>query len=171
MNELDKDLKELRRRLDEGMIQRAYRGIISYMSRLRTVLAAQYGGHAVSVLYQGYLDMTYFALIPDNLKKRSLKLAIVFNYESFQFEIWLAARNRRLQHHHWKLFSDAAYTKHTLVAPAAGVDAILKAVLAADYSLGSEDSLTGQIAELVKAFERDVEEFLDKLDVKQSLKE
>ena len=39
--------------------------------------------------------MTYFALFPDALKKHNLKLATVFNYQTFRFEVWLAARNRQ----------------------------------------------------------------------------
>jgi hypothetical protein len=70
MNTLEKDINDLQIRLKDGLIQRAYRGIVSYMSRLR----------AVSGLYQGYFDMTYFALFPDELKARDLKLTIVFNF-------------------------------------------------------------------------------------------
>jgi hypothetical protein len=62
MDTLDKDIQELRRRLGEGAIQRAYKGIISYMSHLRTVFVAQQGERAVSGLYQGYFDMTYFGV-------------------------------------------------------------------------------------------------------------
>lgn len=80
MNTLDKDIKELQIRLKDGSIQRAYRGIVSYMSRLRTVFADKLGEKAVSGLYQGYFDMTYFALFPDELKARDLKLAVVFNF-------------------------------------------------------------------------------------------
>ncbi|MBN1904372.1 MAG: hypothetical protein JW927_04675 [Deltaproteobacteria bacterium] len=79
MNALDKDIKELQIRLKDGSIQRAYWGIVSYMSRLRAVFADKLGDRAVSGLYQGYFDVTYFALFPDELKARDLKLAIVFN--------------------------------------------------------------------------------------------
>ena len=34
--------------------------------------------------------MTYFALFPASLKCRGLKVTIVFNYEAFRFEAWLA---------------------------------------------------------------------------------
>ncbi|MGJ8639018.1 MAG: DUF7000 family protein [Opitutaceae bacterium] len=39
--------------------------------------------------------MTYFALFTDELKARNLKLAILINYETFSFDIWLTARNRK----------------------------------------------------------------------------
>jgi hypothetical protein len=164
MDKLDIDIQELRRRLAEGAIQRAYRGIVSYMSHLRSVFAAQQGERAVSGLYQGCFDMTYFALFPDALKKRNLKLAIVFNYHTFRFEIWLAARNRQLQQRYWKLLLDAGYKAHPLAKPAVGNDAIVEAVLAADYSLEREDDLTAHIVEGVRVFEQGILQFLGKVD-------
>ena len=125
MNILDKDIRELQKRLNDGLIQRAYRGIVSYMSRLRTVFADQRGERATSGLYQGYFDMTYFALFPDELKERDLK-------------------------------------------PAVGIDAILMAVLATDYSLENKDSLTTQIVEGVMAFEQDIFPFLNEVDKKKN---
>lgn len=164
MGTLDEDIQELRRELGGGAIQRAYRGIVSYMSHLRTVFAAQQGERAVSGLYQGFFDMTYFALGPDALKRRNLKLAIVFNYQTFQFEVWLAARNRQLQRRYWELLLAAGYEKHLLVEPGTGIDAIAEAVLAAEYSLDAKDRLTAKIVEGVAVFERDIVAFLDEVD-------
>jgi hypothetical protein len=167
MGTLDKVIQELRRRLGEGAIQRAYRGIVSYMAHLRTVFAAQQGEGTVSGLYQGYFDMTYFALFPDALKKRQLKLAIVFNYQTFRFEVWLAARNRQLQRRYWELLHAAGYKKHPLVEPGMGIDAIVEVVLAENCSWDAEDHLTAQIIEGVKIFERDIVAFLSKVDAQQ----
>ena len=69
------------------MIQRVYRGIVSYMSRLRTVFASLRVEHVISGLYQGYFDKTYFALFSEELKARDLKLVVVINYESFAFGV------------------------------------------------------------------------------------
>jgi hypothetical protein len=164
MNTLDKDIKELQIRLKDGSIQRAYKGIVSYMSRLRTVFANQQVERVVSGIYQGYFDMTYFALFPDELKVRDLKLAIVFNYETFNFEIWLAARNRKVQKRYWELFFKYGYKKHSIIEPAVGIDAIVTAVLKKDYSLEAESSLTAQIIEGAIAFERDIISFLNEVD-------
>ena len=168
MDALNKDIQELRKRLVDGSIQRAYRGIVSYMSRLRKVFADQRGERAISGLYQGYFDMTYFALFSDELKGRDLKLAIVFNYETFSFEVWLAARNRKVQRHYWELLLNTGYKKHRLIEPAIGIDAIVMAVLAADYSLEAETSLTALIVEGVTDFERDIVSFLSEVDARQS---
>ncbi len=164
MSSFESDLEELQRRLGEGAIQRAYQAIIYTMSRLRGVFAAQQGERSVSGLYQGYFDMTYFALFPDELKRRDLKLAIVFNYSTFRFEVWLAARNRQVQRRYWELLRDAGYDQHQLIVPAAGRDAIVEAVLAEEFSLDDEKGLTTLVVEGVKAFERDMVEYLNRVD-------
>jgi hypothetical protein len=164
MNTLDKDIKELQTHLKGGSIQRAYKGIVSYMSRLRTVFANQQIERVVSGIYQGYFDMTYFALFPDALKARDLKLAIVFNYETFNFEVWLAARNRKVQKRHWGIFVKNNYKKHPIIEPAVGIDAIVTAVLKEDYSLEAETSLTAQIIEGAADFEKDIVSFLNEVD-------
>ncbi len=166
MNTLEKDIQELRERLRDGVTARAYRRILSYMSRLRTTFAEQRGEHAVSGVYQGSFDMTYFALFSDELKERNLKLAVVFNYASFAFEVWLAARNRKIQREYWELFRNAGYKKHRLVEPAVGVDAIATAALAPACSMEDEDGLAARIAEDVAAFEREIVSFLSDVDAK-----
>jgi hypothetical protein len=168
MASLNKDLQKLKKSLCDGSIQRAYRGIISYMSRLRRVFADQRGDRAVSGLYQGCFDMTYFALFPDGLKQRDLKVAVVFNYESFNFEAWLAARNRKVQYRYWELLLNSGYKKYRLVRPAVGIDAFVVAILASDYSMEAEDRLTTQIVEGVSAFERNIISFLNKVDPQHS---
>lgn len=168
MCNIDNDIQELRIRLEEGSIQRAYRGIVSYMSRLRTVFADQQGERAVSGLYQGHLDVTYFALFTDGLKARDLKLAILFNYETFHFDVWLTARNRKIQKRYWELLLNAGYEKYPLIEPAVGKVAILKATLISDYALGDESALNAKIIEGVTAFERDIVAFLDEVDPLQS---
>lgn len=166
MSTLDHDIQELQNRLKEGSVQRAYRGIIAFMSRLRKTFADFRGESAVSGLYQGYFDMTYFALFPEGLKVRDLKLAVVFNYETFHFEAWLSARNRKVQRYYWEILNRAGYEQHPLVEPSVGIDAIVMAVLATSYSLEDEANLTVRIVEGVAAFERDLLRFLSQLDEK-----
>jgi hypothetical protein len=112
--------------------------------------------------------MTYFALFSDKLRERDLKLAVVFNYETFGFEVWLAARNRKIQRRYWELFLNADYKKHRLVEPAVGIDAIVTAVLTANYSVEDEDSLATKILEGVTAFERDIVSFLSEVDAREN---
>ncbi len=153
-------VEELRRQLGKGAIQQAYRALLSYMMGLRTHFANRYGAHAVSGLYQGYMDMTYFALSPPSLKRRDLKVAIVFNYDAFKFEAWLAARNRKVQRQYWELFRDGGWAGFRVVTPAAGIDSIVECDLTGNFDLGKPDALTSEIEHATNAFIGNVERFL-----------
>ncbi|NTW29137.1 MAG: hypothetical protein HGA39_07220 [Coriobacteriia bacterium] len=168
MGTLDSDLSELRDYLGEGSIQRAYAAIVGYMARLRTHFASSQGERAVSSLYQGYFDMTYFALFPPALKSRDLKLAIVFDYESFGFEVWLAARNRKVQREYWELFRGSSWPDYRVVEPAAGVDAIVEYNVACGFALDDSEALTARIEDAVVALLGDIEQFLAIHDPRQA---
>jgi hypothetical protein len=160
VGELRSDLDELREQLDKGSIQRAYAAIVGYMSRLRAHYASTQGERAVSGLYQGYFDMTYFALFPPALKSRDLKLAVVFDYEAFRFEVWLAARNRKVQRQYWELLRNSGWSTYRIVEPAAGIDAIVEHDVVGEFDLDDPDGLTSQIADAVATFLADIEGFL-----------
>lgn len=157
---IDSDMQELRRQLAKGAIQNAYRALLSYMLGLRTHFMKGYPDFAVSALYQGYLDMTYFALVPPSLKTRGLKIAIVFNYSAFRFEVWLAGRDRKLQRQYWELFKDSQWPGYRVVAPAPGVDSIVECDLAADFDFSDPDALTSRIETAAAAFIAGMERFL-----------
>jgi hypothetical protein len=154
------DMEEFRRVLARGAVRRAYRALLSYMGRLRAHFENNLADCAVSDLYQGSMDVTHFAVFPSLLKQHSLKVAIVFNYEAFRFEAWLAGRNRKVQRQYWELFKGRPWPKYRVVEPAAGTGAILECVLAADFDLGEPDALTAAIATTAVAFITDIERFL-----------
>ena len=160
MHSTQADIEEFRRQLGKGSIQKAYKTILSFMTRLRTRFANKYPDIGVSGLYQGYLDMTYFALVPPSLKRCNLKVAIVFNYSSFRFEAWLAGRNRNVQQKYWKLLRDSHWAKYRLVTPAAGIDAIVECCLASDFDFDNPDALSSRIEKTTAAFLEDIERFL-----------
>jgi hypothetical protein len=160
MHLIQEDVEELRRQLEKGRIQKAYRALLSYMMGLRTHFANKYGENAISGLYQGYMDMTYFALFPSSLKHLDLKIAIVFNYEAFRFEAWLAARNRKVQREYWRLTKDSHWAEYRVVAPAGGIDSILECDLAKDFDLRDSDALTSRIETATSAFIENIERFL-----------
>jgi hypothetical protein len=106
------DMKEFREQLRSGSIRRAYRALLDYMMNLRKHFQRRYSDYSVSGLYQGCMDMTFFALVPPFLKRRGLKVAIVFNYDAFRFEAWLAGRNRQVQREYWELFKDTRWGEY-----------------------------------------------------------
>ena len=161
MDGLRGDLEELRCQLERDSVRRAYVAIVAYLSGLRTRFAATHEEWTVTGLYQGYFDMTYFALMPPSLGARNLKLAVVFDYESFHYQVWLAARNRRVQRHYWRLLRDQGWPSQSLVEPAAGVDAIVSRDVADGLALDDPDSLTAAVEQSVLALLQDLERFLD----------
>jgi hypothetical protein len=152
-------MEEFRRLLKKGSIQTAYRALLLYMMGLRTHFKNSRGG-SVSGLYQGYMDMTYFALFPPSLRRRNLKIAIVFNYDAFRFEVWLSARNQELQRQYWELFKDTEWPGYRVAAPAKGVDSILECDLASDFDLDDPDALTARIETTTLAFIDRIDGFL-----------
>ena len=108
----EEDLKDLRGQLEKGVVPRAYRALLSYMMGLRTHFRNIPAGFDVSSLYQGYMDMTYFALFPYSLKRHNLKIALVFNYDAYRFEAWLAGGNRKVQRQYWELFKGSQWPKY-----------------------------------------------------------
>lgn len=158
---LGDDLAEFRTQLVSGGLPRAYGSIIGYMSHARSHFVARDGERAVSALYQGVVDMTYFALFPPALKSRGLKLAVVFDYESFSFKVWLAARKRGLQRQYWQLLRDHGWSDGRLVEPATGVDAIVEVDVAEASELEAPEVLTLRIRAAAAELLDDLVGFLD----------
>jgi hypothetical protein len=164
MPSTSKEMKEFRSQLQKGSIQKAYGALLSYIMGLRRHFQNNLAGSTVSGLYQGYMDMTYFALFPPALKHRGLKIAIVFNYDTFGFEAWLAGGNRKVQRQYWELFKDSSWPEYRVVNPGKGVDSILECDLADDFDLDDPEALTACIEKAAVAFIGDVERFLAEHD-------
>jgi hypothetical protein len=163
-------IEEFRRLLARGSVQRAYQALQTYMTRLRAHFENNLADCAVSDLYQGYMDITHFAVFPSLLKQHSLKVAIVFNYEAFRFEAWLAGRNRKVQRQYWELFKGRPWPKYRVVTPATGIDSILECDLALDFDLDEPDALTSAIATTAVAFINDIERFLSEDQPKRTVR-
>jgi hypothetical protein len=106
------------------------------------------------------MDMSYFAISPPSLKKHDLKCAIVFNYETFRFEAWLAGRNRSINRKYWELLKEQKLQEYRIVAPAKGVDSIIECDLSQTFDLNNTEVLTTNIEKRIEAFIKDIERFL-----------
>jgi hypothetical protein len=160
MNSLTNDIEAFRRQLAKGSIQKAYRALVFFMFGLRTHFQRSEPGYAVSGLYQGYLDMTYFALFPPALKRRGLKIAFVFNYDAFRFEAWLSGRNRGVMDRYLELFRDLRPAKYRLAKLETGMDSIVECDLVQAFDLADPDALTAQIETATAAFIADMQRFV-----------
>ncbi len=153
MASLQESMQEYKRQLKEGQIQQAYRGLMDYIAELRTQIQKHFPEDEVSgSIYFGYMDMTYFAVIPTSLKQRKLKIAIVFLHEAFRFEVWLSGYNRQVQAKYWQLIRDSGWNKYHLVADPLKADSIIEHVLVQDPDFSDLAALTEQIAAGTKEF-------------------
>ncbi len=154
-------INEYKNQLKKGIIQKAYKGLIEYILDLKTYLKNKYPDYFISgSIYYGYMDMTYFSFFPASIKNRNLKAAIVFNYEQFRFEIWLAGYNKNVQTKYWKLFKGSGWNKYHIVSTTKGVDFVIDYTLASNPDFSNPDLLTKQIEAGALSFIKDIEDFL-----------
>ncbi len=161
MESFAENMCEYHHQLEKGAIQAAYRGLMRYMLGLKTHFQKRFPAYAQSgSLYSGFMDMTYFSLLPESLKQRGLKIAVVFLHESFRFEVWLAGYNRQVQAQYWAIFKKSDWRQYRLVPAPQGVDSILEHTLVDRPDFGDLDALTGRIERETTRFIADVEAFL-----------
>lgn len=161
MNQFHEYMNEYKRQMEKGVIQKAYQGLMKYILDLRTYFQNQYPDFFISgSIYYGYMDMTYFSFFPESLRQRNLKIAIVFIHETSRFEVWLAAKNKRVQSEYWKLIKESGWDKYTLVTSVKGFDSILEQVIVKNPDFRDLDRLTRQIEAGTLEFIRDIEDFI-----------
>jgi hypothetical protein len=154
-------IHEYRKQLEKGAIKKAYQGLMEYIMHLRMHFANKYPDYFVSgSIYYGYMDMTYFSIIPKSLKQRNLKTAIVFIHQTCRFEVWLAGYNKQVQQKYWQLFKESNWNKYPIVASTKGVDSIIESILVDNPDFSDLDGLTKQIESVALRFIKDIESFL-----------
>jgi hypothetical protein len=162
MESMPEYIKEYKKQLGKGVIQRAYQGLMKYIMDLRTHFSKNFPDFAPGNIYHGYMDMTYFPISPKSLKSRKLKIAVVFNYDQFRFEVWLAGYNKQIQQKYRILFQESDCNKYRIPSAIKGVDSIAEYTLAENPDFDDLDGLTKQIEKGTLNFISDIEDFLSK---------
>ena len=158
-------MKEFKKQLESGDIIKAYQGLMVYFRELRTHFKDKYTAYSIpGNIYYGYMDMTYFAILPESLKQRKLKIAIVFVYDAFRFEVWLSGMNRKVQVQYNKLIEETGWDKYHLTPNPGSEDSILDQVLVEDPDFSDLDLLTEKIDSGTLKFINDVEDFFSEYD-------
>jgi hypothetical protein len=104
---IQEDMNVFRMQLKIGSIQRAYKALLVYMMDLRTHLKKRHPGYAFSGLYQGYMDMTYFAIVPP-----------LFKHQNMNIE----CRTRNIEPQNGSAVNAAGKGRHTKILGFFGVD-------------------------------------------------
>ncbi|MHB1314706.1 MAG: DUF7000 family protein [Christensenellales bacterium] len=160
MGSLNDHVKEYTIQLSKGHIQKAYKGIMTFMSDLRAYLEREHPNYSASALYFGYMDMTYFAFTPPALKNMKLKIAIVFLHEECRFELWLAGNNRQIQAEYLEMLSHKNISPYTLSQIHPGVDSIIESILHEQPDFNHPDELKKQIEMKTIEFANDITSML-----------
>ena len=162
MESINECIKEYATQLSKGQIQKAYKGIMTFMAELRAYLESGYPDYTAGSLYFGYMDMTYFAFTPANLKNKKLKIAVVYLHEKGVFEVWLAGNNRKIQAEYIELMSSGNIGKYKLSQVIPGVDSIIESTLVEKPDFDHPEELKKQIEKKTMAFVGDIISILDK---------
>lgn len=166
MKSLQENMVEFRKQLEKGAIQKAYQGLMQYMMSLKNYFSNQYPDFSVSgSIYYGYMDMTYFSVFPRALKERDLKIAIVFVFDSFRFEVWLSGRNQKVLANYWKIFTDSGWDRCKIAPQGKWTDSILENILVDNPDFSDLEALTRQIDQGTMKFIKDVESFLTEAEI------
>jgi hypothetical protein len=160
VDSLNNHVREYTIQLSKGHIQKAYRGIMTFMSSLNAYFEGKYPDYTASALYFGYMDMTYFAFTPSALKNMRLKIAIVFLHVECKFEVWLAGNNRRVRTECITLLSHKNIGRYTLTPVRSSVDSIIASLIVAEPDFDNPDELKKQIEVKTIEFIRDMTSIL-----------
>ena len=129
MESLNDYIREYSVQLKKGQVQKAYKGIMLFMGELKAYMENKYSEYIAGALYLGYMDMTYFAFTPLELKNRKLKIAVVYLHEQNRFEVWLAGSNKNIQAEYIKLLKHKDIDNYKLSQVLPGVDSIIESII------------------------------------------
>jgi len=138
--------------LKQGEIQIAYKGIFEFLGRLRAEFIKNHPEYDVSSIYQGYMDMSYFALSTIALKAKGLKIAIVYLHEKGDFEVWLSARNRAIAKEYASILTRNFLDDTNVFHDSNNPDAIIECLLTAKPNFDDQSALIETIDQGVEKF-------------------
>lgn len=99
-----------------GELQKTYQDLVGIVQNLRTEFSKKYQSEfSVANVLHGYIDFTYFYLQNDYLKRKKLKLALVFNHKNANFELWLLGQTKDVQILYWKKLREAKWVNHEVM--------------------------------------------------------
>ncbi len=161
MTSLNDYIAEYKKQIAKGDIKLAYQGLMEYIMQLRVHLKNKYPDFFVSgSIYQGYMDISYFAFFPESLKSKKLKIAIIFNHELIRFEIWLAGYNKSIQKKYWNLFKKSDWDQYRIPASVNDVYSIVEHTLVENPDFNNPTMLTRQIEDGALKFIADIQAYI-----------
>lgn len=155
-------IKEYNSNLKKGHIQKAYKSIMTFMLEAKFNLVKKYPDYKISSLYFGYMDMTYFAFTPIELKSNYLKIAIVYLHVENRFEVWLSGVNKKVQDNYIEKLKEKNIGKYKLSKSDPGIDSIIEYIIIDNPDFDNKNELKNSIEEKTIEFIKDIIMILNK---------
>ncbi len=160
MENINDLMNEFKIELSKRKIQKAYRYIFDIFTDLGNALKNSEKIISINSLYHGYLDMTYLPVITKKLKENGLKIAIVFNYVPFQFEIWLCAINRKTRKEILEIITNSKWNKYKTVENEGNNDAIIELKIQGMNEFDNKTKIVSLISKETVMFINEIEKFI-----------
>lgn len=160
MKDLNEYVIAYQKQLQEGKIQIAYKGIMSFMGNLKSYLSDMHSDYLVGALYFGYMDMTYFAVTTTELKDKQLKIAVVYLHQENCFELWLSATNKKIQAQYIEKLKDKDLKGYQLSVSQPGIDSIIESRIIDHPNFNELTSLKVELDKLTQKFIEDINEMI-----------
>lgn len=155
-------IKDYGRLVRQGDILLAYQNIMRRMRALRVGIQKDFPEFNVAAqLYQGEMDVSYFTMAPDFLKDRGLKLGLVFVHEKSAFELWLWAKNKKVQEDYRQRLAKKDLTPFTISSDQWWVRSIIEWPILEDPSFDQSDKLMCDVEVAIINFLEALDKILD----------
>ena len=157
-------MKFYKEQIDLGRIQKAYQGLMNFIMDLRNYLLKKYGNdYIIGNISKGYMDYTYFPIVPIRIRHLKLKFAIVFIHQEMRFGISLGGKNRQIQRQYWSIFKGSDFIKYKIPETPDENFTIMYEILAENPDFSDLIMLTRQIESKAMEF---IDELTDILEYK-----
>lgn len=156
MQSINDNIEEYVKQLKKGQIQKAYKAIMVFMSGLKTYLGVKHPDYVSTSLYFGYMDMTYFAFTPIELKQNNLKIALVYLHVENRFEVWLSGSNKKIQAKYIQQLNNIDIGDFKLSKALPGIDSIIEVKIVEHPNFDQSDALMQDIEQKVIKFTQDI---------------
>ncbi|KAA3636759.1 MAG: hypothetical protein DWQ02_07765 [Bacteroidetes bacterium] len=161
MESLNQHIREYKKQLDIGHIQKAYQGILHYLMDLRLHFQNEHPDFQVtSSINEGRMNMSYFAFSSGFLKKRKLKIVVIFNHNTISFEVWLCGFNKKVQKQYWEIIKVSDWGQYYIPDSIGGNFSILEHKITETPNFDDPDGLTKQLEKEILLFLLEIESYL-----------
>jgi hypothetical protein len=161
-NTLNDYMKIYHEQIETGDIRKAYVGLMNFMMDLRNYFEKKYSDDfIIGNISKGYMDYTYFPVVPKAIKQLKVRFAVVFIHHEMRFGISLVGQNRQIQKHYWKIFKESGWDTYRIPETVDEDFSIVYDVLVEKPDFNDQLTLTNEIETKSMKFINDITEILD----------